>query len=132
MVRPAKWRGLTGIIAAFAGSAVPNEVALGLGSVQGVLMARASGSSSPPRYRLEHRRPGRIRVLAAFPAEATGRSALADQAAALSTEGRPGQLVLVEDTSGAVVTSSVLRPCHPPPDGGREAVKIQLGEQTMS
>jgi hypothetical protein len=74
-------------------------VVLSLLMVAYALTGEQPRSAAPPRFRLEHRRPGRVRVLAA-----TGRAALADQAAIPTAAGATGRLVLVDVTSGAAIT----------------------------
>lgn len=119
MLTLAHVRGLAIVAYAFGASAAFDGpellVALGLGTATVALMANHQPSSELPRYRLEHRRPGRVRVLAATNDEATGRTTLQEQAAALTAGGASGQLVLVDGAGGHVVTWQVLDPQRPAP-----------------
>lgn len=116
MLTPVRCRSLALIVLAFAATAAVDGLALllplGLVLVLVLLALTAEWSrpAAPPRYRLEHRRPGHVHVLAATHDEAAGRAALQDHAATLSAAGVPGQLVLVDLASGGAVTWRVLGP----------------------
>jgi hypothetical protein len=114
MLTPVRCRRLALIVLAFAATAAVDGLALllplGLGLVLLALTAEWSRPAAPPRYCLEHRRPGHVHVLAVTHDEAAGRAALQDHAATLSAASVPGQLVLVDVTSGAAITWRVLEP----------------------
>jgi hypothetical protein len=103
MLTPARVRGLAIVAYAFGASAAFDGpellVALGLGTATVARMANRLPSPELPRHRLEFRRPGRGRVLAATRDEATGRAALERQAAAHTAGGASGHLVLVDAAS---------------------------------
>jgi hypothetical protein len=109
-----------GASAAFDGPAL--VVALGLGTATVALTTPRRSPGETPRYRLEHRHPGGVRVLAATSDEAAARTGLQDQAAALTVAGATGQLVLVHVATRQAVTWQVLapRPSHPS-RGGTDA-----------
>jgi hypothetical protein len=129
MRTPAWFRGLAIVAYAFGASAAFDGpellVALGLGTATVALMANRQPSPELPRFRLEHRHPGRVRVLAATHDEATGRTTLQEQTATLTASGASGQLVLVDVASGRAVTWQVLAPRIPAPSqagAGEEGV----------
>jgi hypothetical protein len=119
MLTPAHVRGLAIIVYAL-GAAVAFDgpallLALGLGTALVALTAERRASAVRPRYRLEHRGAGRVRVVAAMRDELPGRTALQAEAAALTLAGASGQLVLVDATTGHPITWQVLAPQTPAP-----------------
>lgn len=78
--------------------------------MRGTLTIREHPVGPPARYRLEHRRPTSVRLLAGTDDEATGRAAFRVHAARLEATGASGRLVLVEAATGLVVTWYVLTP----------------------
>jgi hypothetical protein len=121
MLTPAHVRGLTMVACAVGASTMFDGpallLALGLGTATFALTAERRGPTAMPRYRLEHRRLGRARILVTTSDEATGHAALQSQAAALMATGVSGQLVLVDGTTGHAVTWQVLAPQTPAPFG---------------
>ena len=119
MLTPAHVRGLAIVVYAL-GAAVAFDgpallLALGLGTVLFALTAERRAPAVRPRYRLEHRGSGRVRVLAAMRDELPGRTALQAEAAAMTLAGASGQLVLVDVATGHPVTWQVLAPQTPAP-----------------
>jgi hypothetical protein len=85
-------------------------LALGIGTVAFALTAQPRSATETPRFRLEHRTPGRVRALAATSDEGIGRETLRHQTAQLTAAGAAGQLVLVDVVTGHAVTWQVLGP----------------------
>ena len=114
MVTPALLRALAIIAFALGAAIVFAGVALLLVLALGIiifgLVARTGPRAAAPRYRLEHRRPGRRQMLVATDDEATGRAALQIHAMELEAAGATGQLVLVEGDTRHPVTWQVLDP----------------------
>jgi hypothetical protein len=69
-----------------------------------------------PTYRIEHRTGGTTRIVARTSDEHARHAELSHHAARLIAEGATGELVLVEETTGAEVARRVLRPEDAPPD----------------
>jgi hypothetical protein len=69
-----------------------------------------------PTYRIEHRTGGTTRIVARTSDEHARHAELSHHAARLIAEGATGELVLVEETTGAEVARRVLRPEGAPPD----------------
>jgi hypothetical protein len=69
-----------------------------------------------PTYRIEHRTEGTTRIVARTSDEHARHAELSHLAARLIAEGATGELVLVEETTGAEVARRVLRPEDAPPD----------------
>ena len=114
MLTPAHARSLVFIAAVFAVAAgfdgLVQLLALCVVTVAYALTWEPPQTDVAPRYRLEHRRPDQVHVLAVTGDEAAGRAALEAQAVALAAAGTTGQLVLVDRTRGAAVTWRVLGP----------------------
>ena len=88
---------------------VPLLLALALGAA--VLAGQGRGGNRRiGRYRPEHRRPARVRVLAASDDEGAVRAALRAQAARLEAAGERGRLVLIDAVVGRPVAWRVLCP----------------------
>ena len=85
-------------------------LALGLGISAFALTTQPRSPAEKPRYQLEHRYPGRMRVLAATSDEGTGHETLQRQAARLKADGATGQLVLVDMATRRPITWQVLGP----------------------
>jgi hypothetical protein len=85
-------------------------LALGVGTAAFALAAQPRPAPETPRYRLEHRIPGRVRVLAAISDEETGRQTLQRQAAQLTAAGATGQLVLLNVVTGRTISWQVVGP----------------------
>jgi hypothetical protein len=85
-------------------------LALGLGIAAFALTTRPRSPAEIPRYRLEHRYPGRMRVLAATSDEGTGHETLQRQAAQLTADGATGQLVLVDLATRRPINWLILGP----------------------
>ena len=105
---------LAAVALALGASAAFDDLPLLLSLAAGVGMVAFTADPGRPdaasRYRLEHRRPGRVRVLAATDDEAAGRAALRAHTGRLEAAGVPGQLVLVEAATGLIATWHVLKP----------------------
>jgi uncharacterized protein (DUF736 family) len=69
-----------------------------------------------PTYRIEHRTGGTTRIGARTSDGHARHAELSHHAARLIAEGATGELVLVEETTGAEVARRVLRPEGAPPD----------------
>ena len=67
------------------------------------LIGRRMRPALPPRYRVEHRRDGRVALVAPADDPLGPLYALGRQAAGLAARGAPGEVVLVDEATGEVV-----------------------------
>ena len=105
---------LAAVALALGASAAFDDLPLLLSLAAGVGMVAFTADPGRPdaasRYRLEHRYPARVRVLAPAVDEAAGQAALRVDAARLKAAGATSQFVLVDAATNPVVTWRVLRP----------------------
>jgi hypothetical protein len=83
-------------------------LALVLAAFVFVLLNESGPPDAAPPYRLEHRRPGDVRILATAGDRGTGQARLQARATQLMAEGATGQLVLIEVATGRAVIWQVL------------------------